>query len=146
MCCRILFDISNFQLHLHMVLLNWHCLACHVDSVIRFSITVVFPSSWQVRGIKLVRRFLWEAFAMLSALLKRCYIHHCLILNLHPAREGRAASASSHCLLKEFKKGAPAYPCTPSNYRRKKRAPWKFEHSAWKRGTGAAWSRAPESP
>lgn len=120
------------------------CLPC--GWVIRFAITVAYQLSWQRWGIKLILRFLWESFAMLSAFWKRCYIHHCLIHNLNLAREGRTASAGSHCLLKEFEEGASANSCTSSNYRGKKRASWEFKHSARKRRTGTAWSRTTESP
>lgn len=145
MCCRILSDTDYF-LHLHVVLVSWYYLIMPLGWVIRFAITVVFLCSWQAWRIKLTLSFLWEAFAMLSAFLKRCYLDHCLILNLNSAREGRTTSAGSHCLPKKFKKGASAYSCTSSNYRGKKRAPWKFKHSAWKRRTGTTWSRITKSP
>lgn len=82
---------------------------------------------------------------MLTAFLKRDCLHHCLILNFNPAREGRTASAGSHCLPKEFQEGAPAYPCAPSDHRGEKGAPGKSEHPARKGGAGTKGSRTAES-
>jgi len=145
MYCRILSDTDSF-LYLHVVLVSWYYLVMPLGWVIRFAITVTFPCSWQAWRIKLTGSFLSEVFAVLSAFLKRCCSHHCLILNLISAREGRTTSAGSHCLPKKFKEGASAYSCTSSNYRGKKGAPWKFKHSAWKRRTGTTRSRITESP
>lgn len=145
MCCRMLSFTDNF-FHLHVVLVSWYYLACHWDEWLDLPLKLYFPCSWQVWRIKLTLSFLWETFAMLFAFLKRRYLHHSPILNLNSAREGRTTSAGSHCLPKKFKEGASAYSCTSSNYRGKKRAPWKFKHTAWKRRTGTTWSRITKSP
>lgn len=114
--------------------------------VIRVATTALFPFSWQVWRIELTLHFPREAFALFSAFLKRGCLHHCLILNLNPAREGRTTSAGSHCLPEKFQEGASAYPCTPSNHRGEKGAPGKSEHPAWKGRAGTTGSRTAKSP